>query len=154
MPELHPDPAEDVALADTVGIALAVVLNRLTPGERVAFVLHDSFGFEFTTIAAILGATPAAARKLASRARAKVVQPAAEDALTDREVVDAFLAAAKGGDFSRLLEQLAPDVVVAGARRRWLWARLSESPADAGSPSSSTAPPRPPSRSSSGLPGF
>lgn len=109
---LHPDPAEEVALADTVGNALTVVLDRLTPGERVAFVLHDSFGFDFATIAAVLGSTPAASRKLASRARAKVVQPAREDALTDWEVVDAFLAAAKGGDFSRLLELLAPDAVV------------------------------------------
>ena len=112
--ELHPDPAEEVALADAVGIALAVVLDRLTPGERVAFVLHDSFGFDFATIAAILGSTPTAARKLASRARAKVVQPAPEDALADWEVVDAFLAAAKGGDFNRLLELLAPGVVVVG----------------------------------------
>lgn len=110
--ESHPDPAEEVALAETVGIALAVVLDRLTPGERVAFVLHDSFGFEFATIAAILDSTPTAARKLASRARAKVRQPAPEDVLADWEVVDAFLAAAKGGDFSRLLELLAPDTVV------------------------------------------
>ncbi len=110
--ELHPDPAEEVALADTVGIALAVVLDRLTPGERVAFILHDSFGFDFTTIAAILDSTPTAARKLASRARAKVGQPASEDTLAEWEVVDAFLAAAKGGDFSRLLELLAPDAVV------------------------------------------
>lgn len=110
----HPDPAEEVALAETVGIALTVVLDRLTPGERVAFVLHDSFGFDFPTIAAILDTTPAAARKLASRARAKVVQPAPENTLTDWEVVDAFLAAAKGGDFSRLLQLLAPDVVIAG----------------------------------------
>lgn len=108
----HPDPPEEIALAETVGTALAVVLDRLTPGERVAFVLHDSFGFDFATIAAILDSTPAAARKLASRARAKVAQPAREDALTDAEVVDAFLAAAKGGDFSRLLELLAPGVVV------------------------------------------
>ena len=69
------DPADDVALAETVGLALHVVLDRLSPGERVAFVLHDSFGFEFPTIAAVLDTTPAAARKLASRARAKVTQP-------------------------------------------------------------------------------
>lgn len=108
------DPADEVALADTVGVALQVVLDRLTPGERVAFVLHDSFGFDFATIAAILDSTPAAARKLASRARAKVVQPAPEDALADWEVVDAFLAAARGGDFGRLLGLLAPHVVVTG----------------------------------------
>ena len=113
--ELHPDPADEVALADTVGFALAVVLDRLTPTERVAFVLHDSFGFDFdfATIASVLDTTPGAARKLASRARAKVGQPAAEDALADWEVVDAFLAAAKGGDFNRLLQVLAPDAVVA-----------------------------------------
>lgn len=110
--ERHPDPADEVALADTLGIALAVVLDRLTPAERVAFVLHDSFGFEFATIAAILDSTPTAARKLASRARAKVSQPAPEDALADWEVVDAFLSAAKGGDLSRLLELLAPDAIV------------------------------------------
>ncbi len=88
------DPADDVALADTVGLALHVVLDRLSPRERVAFVLHDSFGFEFPTIAALLDTTPAAARKLASRARAKVTQPHPEDHLADWEVVDAFMAAA------------------------------------------------------------
>lgn len=108
------DPADEVALADTVGVALHVVLDRLTPAERIAFVLHDSFGFEFATIAAMLGTTPAAARKLGSRARAKVVQPVPEDALADWEVVDAFLAAARGGDLNRLLDLLAPDVLVAG----------------------------------------
>ena len=106
------DPAEDVALADTVGIALQAVIDRLTPRERVAFVLHDSFGFEFTTIAAVLDTTPAAARKLASRARAKVTQPSSEDALADWEVVDAFMDAARGGDVERLLQLLAPDAVV------------------------------------------
>ena len=108
------DPADAVALADTVGVALHVVLERLTPAERVAFVLHDSFGFEFPTIAAMLDTTPAAARKLASRARAKVVQPAPEDALADWAVVDAFLTAARGGDVGRLLDLLAPDVLVTG----------------------------------------
>jgi RNA polymerase sigma-70 factor (ECF subfamily) len=106
------DPADDVALADTVGLALNVVLDRLSPRERVAFVLHDSFGFEFPTIAAVLDTTPAAARKLASRARAKVTQPHAEDRLADWEVVDAFMAAAKNGDFDRLLQLLAPDAAV------------------------------------------
>jgi RNA polymerase sigma-70 factor (ECF subfamily) len=107
-----PDPADDVALADTVGIALQAVIDRLSPRERVAFVLHDSFGFEFGTIAAVLDTTPVAARKLASRARSKVAQPAAEDTLADWEVVDAFMAAARGGDFERLLQLLAPDAVV------------------------------------------
>jgi len=106
------DPADDVALADTVGLALHVVLDRLSPRERVAFVLHDSFGFDFPTISSVLDTTPAAARKLASRARAKVAQPRPEDALADWEVVDAFMAAAKGGDFERLLRLLAPDAAV------------------------------------------
>lgn len=117
--ESAPDVADDIALADTVGVALQAVIERLTPGERVAFVLHDSFGFEFATIAAILDTTPAAARKLASRARAKVrhrgssassrptVTPAA-----DWEVVDAFMAAAREGDFDSLLQLLAPDAGV------------------------------------------
>lgn len=110
----RPRAAGEVALADTVGVALQVVLDRLTPSERVAFVLHDSFAFDFATIAAMLGTTSAAARKLASRARAKVVPPAPEDALAAWEVVDAFLEAARGGDLDRLLGLLAPDVVVIG----------------------------------------
>ena len=108
-PGAGPDPAEEIALADSVGVALSVVLDRLSPGERVAFVLHDSFGFEFSTIAEVLDTTPTAARKLASRARAKVRQPAAEDRLAEWEVVDAFLAAARAGDFDRLIQLLAPD---------------------------------------------
>lgn len=110
--EILGDPADDVALADTVGVALHVVLDRLSPRERVAFVLHDSFGFEFPTIAAVLDTTPAAARKLASRARAKVSLPRSEDRLADWEVVDAFMAAARNGDFDRLLHLLAPDAAV------------------------------------------
>ena len=110
--ETSGDPVDDVVLADTVGIALHVVLDRLSPRERVSFVLHDSFGFEFPTIAAVLDTSPTAARKLASRARAKIAQPRAEDRLADWEVVDAFLAAARTGDFDRLLQLLAPDAVV------------------------------------------
>ena len=106
------DPADDVALADTVGLALHVVLDRLSPRERVAFVLHDTFGFEFPVLAGVLGTTPAAARKLASRARAKVSQSSAEGRPADWEVVDAFLAAARNGEFDRLLRLLAPDVAV------------------------------------------
>jgi len=106
------DVAEDVALADSVGLALHVVLDRLSPRERVAFVLHDSFGYEFPTIATVLDTTPAAARKLASRARAKVSQPRPEDRLADWQVVDAFMAAARNGEFDRLLRLLAPDAVV------------------------------------------
>lgn len=110
--ESAPDVADDIALADTVGVALQAVIDRLSPGERVAFVLHDSFGFEFSTIAAILDTTPAAARKLASRARAKVRQPAPDDQLADWEVVDAFMSAAREGDFTSLLRLLAPDAGV------------------------------------------
>ncbi len=110
--EVAPDVADEVLLADTVGVALQVVLDRLSPQERVAFVLHDSFGFEFPTIATILDTTPVAARKLASRARAKVRQPAPEDQLADWEVVDAFMAAARNGEFDRLMRLLAPDAAV------------------------------------------
>ena len=112
VPDTAPDPAEEAALADTVGAALQVVLDRLPPRERVAFVLHDSFGFAFTTIAAVLDTTPAAARKLASRARARIAQPAVDDRLADWAVVDAFMAAAREGDFVRLIGLLAPDAGV------------------------------------------
>ena len=110
--ETAPDPADEVVLAQSVGAALHVVLERLSPAERVAFVLHDSFGFEFTTIAAVLDTSPAAARKLASRARAKVRQPAQDDRLARWEVVDSFMAAAREGDFDRLIQLLAPDAGV------------------------------------------
>ncbi len=108
------DPADAAALADTVGSALRVVLDQLAPRERVAFVLHDSFGFDFPAIAELLGTTPAASRQLASRARAKIARPAEDDAPTDWEVVDAFMAASRDGDFDRLLRLLAPDAVVTG----------------------------------------
>lgn len=112
-----PDASEEIALAETVGVALHILLDRLTPAERVAFVLHDSFGFEFATIAEILGQTPAAARKLASRARSKVApssQSPIPEGQADWQVVDAFLAAAREDDFARLLKLLAVDVVVEG----------------------------------------
>lgn len=112
--EAAPDPGDEVALADTVGVALQVVLDRLTPAERVAFVLHDSLAIDFPTIAAILDSTPAAARKLASRARSKVSQPRPQATRADWEVVDAFLAAARNGEYARLLELLAPDAIIAG----------------------------------------
>lgn len=114
VPSTATDPADELALADTVGIALQVVLDRLTPNERVAFVLHDSFRIDFSTIAAILDTTPAAARKLASRARGKVRRAEGVLGRADWEVVDAFLAAARQGNFEQLLELLAPGVVVAG----------------------------------------
>jgi len=112
--EAAPDPADQVALADTVGVALQAVLDRLTPSERVAFVLHDSFSIDFPTIAEILSSTPVAARKLASRARSKVALSDSEGSSADWQVVDAFLAAAREGNFERLLQLLAPDVVIAG----------------------------------------
>ncbi|KUG59259.1 RNA polymerase subunit sigma-70 [Serinicoccus chungangensis] len=113
-PDAVEDPAEEVVLADTVGVALQVMLDRFTPSERVAFVLHDTFEVDFPTIAQILGRSPAATRKLASRARAKVRQPVAPQRRADAVVVDAFLAAARQGDVTRLLELLAPDALVQG----------------------------------------
>jgi len=116
--ETAPDPADDVVLVDTVGNALQVVLDRLTPSERVAFVLHDSFAVDFPAVATILGVSPAAARKLASRARGKLkTEAAAEEPPLqpgNAAVIDAFLSAARHGEFERLLELLAPDVVVEG----------------------------------------
>ncbi|MGO1165375.1 MAG: sigma-70 family RNA polymerase sigma factor [Janibacter sp.] len=119
------DIADEVVLADTVGVALQAVIDRLTPSERVAFVLHDSFGFDFATIAAILDTTPTAARKIASRARGKVRVTsggrlrgsaagglAPQPASGDWEVVDAFMAAAREGDFASLLALLAPDAAI------------------------------------------
>ena len=106
IPSAAGDPADALALADTVGIALQVVLDGLTPNERVAFVLHDIFGFEFPTIAAMLGTTPASARKLASRARSKVRPKVVQRRRADWEVVDAFLAAARQGDLEKLLALL------------------------------------------------
>lgn len=106
------DPADEAVLAGEVGSALGLVLDRLSPTERVAFVLHDSFGVEFPAIAQVLDTTPVAARKLASRARVKLRPLAVDTALADWEVVDAFMAAAREGEFERLLALLAPGVVV------------------------------------------
>jgi RNA polymerase sigma-70 factor (ECF subfamily) len=108
------DPEHEALLADSVGLALLVVLETLTPAERLAFVLHDSFGVPFDEIAPILGRSPEAVRQLASRGRRRVSgapQPDA-DLDTQREVVDAFLAAAREGDFERLVGVLDPDVVL------------------------------------------
>ncbi|PPB48412.1 RNA polymerase subunit sigma-70 [Arthrobacter pityocampae] len=107
-----PDPAEDVAEATSVGVALQVVLQRLSPSERVAFILHDTFGVDFRTIATVLTVSPEAARKLASRARTRVSSLAPDGTPADWEVVDAFLTASRGGSFARLVHLLAPDVVV------------------------------------------
>lgn len=107
-------PERDMTLADSVGIALLVVLETLTPPERLAFVLHDVFGVAFDEIASILDRTPAATRQLASRARRRVRAGAPDpdaDVVVQRRVVDAFLAAARIGDFEALIRVLHPDVV-------------------------------------------
>ena len=109
------DPEHEALLADSVGLALLVVLETLSPAERLAFVLHDTFGVPFGEIAPIVGRSPAAARQLASRARRRVrgAAPAPDaDLGRQREVVDAFLAATRGGDFDALLAVLDPDVVL------------------------------------------
>src|SRR5918992_5172889 len=109
------DPEHEALLADSMGLALLVVLETLAPPERLAFVLHDMFGVPFDEIAPIVGRSPAAARQLASRARRRVQQDAPEpdaDVARQREVVDAFLAAARGGDFDALVAVLDPDVML------------------------------------------
>jgi RNA polymerase sigma factor (sigma-70 family) len=108
-------PEHEALLADSVGLALLVVLDTLSPPERLAFVLHDMFGVPFDEIAPIVDRSPDAARQLASRARRRVQgKPAVPDADLDTQwrVVDAFLAAAREGDFEALLQLLDPDVVV------------------------------------------
>ncbi|MGW4891207.1 sigma-70 family RNA polymerase sigma factor [Kitasatospora sp. NPDC004240] len=115
------DPEQEALLADTVGQALLVVLDTLGPAERVAFVLHDLFAVPFEDVAAVLDRTPASTRQLASRARRRVqgrtVEPAAEaDRSRMRQVVDAFLVAARGGDFDGLLALLDPEIVVRADR--------------------------------------
>jgi RNA polymerase sigma factor (sigma-70 family) len=109
------DPEHEALLADSVGVALLVVLDTLTPPERLAFVLHDIFAVSFDEIAPIVDRTPEAARQLASRARRRVQgEPTVPDTDLDRQraVVDAFLAAARNGDFEALMAVLDPDVVV------------------------------------------
>jgi RNA polymerase sigma-70 factor (ECF subfamily) len=107
-------PEEETELADSVGLALLVVLETLTPPERLAFVLHDMFAVPFDEIATILGRSETAARQLASRARRRVqgASPRTDpDIRTQRRIVDAFLAASREGDFEALLEVLDPDVI-------------------------------------------
>jgi RNA polymerase sigma factor (sigma-70 family) len=108
------DPEHEALLADSVGLALQVVLETLSPAERLAFVLHDMFAVPFDRIAEILDRSPAAARQLASRARRRVrgAPPPDGDLEQQRLVVDAFLAAARDGDFEGLLHVLDPDVVL------------------------------------------
>jgi RNA polymerase sigma factor (sigma-70 family) len=126
------DPEHQALLADGIGLALLVVLETLSPAERIAFVLHDTFGVPFEEIASIVGRSPAASRQLASRARRRVrgVAPLpAADASRQREVVDAFLAASRDGDLGALLAVLDPEVVLradpgaAGASREVRGAR-------------------------------
>ncbi|HEX6537367.1 MAG TPA: sigma-70 family RNA polymerase sigma factor [Gemmatimonadaceae bacterium] len=109
------DAEQEAALADSVGLALLVVLERLTPAERLAFVLHDMFDIPFEEIAPIVGRSPTAARQLASRGRRRVHGAGAAsdaDLRRRREVVEAFLRASRGGDFGALLALLDPDVVL------------------------------------------
>ena len=108
------NPEDEVMLADSVGLALLVVLETLAPAERLAFVLHDMFAVSFNEIAPIVGRTPTATRQLASRARRRVqgMSPAAQpDLARQHEIVDAFLAASRQGDFEALLAVLDPEVV-------------------------------------------
>jgi RNA polymerase sigma factor (sigma-70 family) len=112
------DPAHDAVLADQVGAALQVVLDTLSPAERLAFVLHDLFGLPFDEVSGVMGRTPAAVRQLASRGRRRVrssddeTVAAPADRRTQKEVVTAFLEASKGGDLTTLLKVLDPDVVI------------------------------------------
>ena len=110
------DPEDEAVLADSVGLALLVVLDTLTPAERLAFVLHDMFAMPFTEVAAVLGRSADATRQLASRARRRVRGAPSPDRAADlarqREVAAAFLAAARGGDFSALVAVLDSDVTL------------------------------------------
>jgi RNA polymerase sigma factor (sigma-70 family) len=121
LPEAHSiakggvDPDEEAQLAESVGLALLVVLDRLAPAERLAFVLHDMFEVSFDEISRIIRRSPAAARQLASRARRRVRGAAADtspDLARQREIAEAFLAALRGGDFEGLFAVLDPDVAV------------------------------------------
>jgi RNA polymerase sigma-70 factor (ECF subfamily) len=109
------DPEHEAVMADSVGLALLVVLEKLTPAERLAFVLHDMFAVPFDDIAPIVGRSPAAARQLASRARRRVqgaTTGTSRDLDRQREIVTAFLAASRNGDFQALVSLLDPDVVL------------------------------------------
>jgi RNA polymerase sigma factor (sigma-70 family) len=118
------DPEEQALLADSVGLALLVVLDTLAPAERVAFVLHDMFAVSFEEIAPIVGRSPTAARQLASRARRRVQGGTVPvpDLARQRQLVDAFLVASRGGEFEALLSLLDPDVVLRVDRVARGWA--------------------------------
>jgi len=127
------DPESEVAMADAVGVALLVVLDALSPAERLAFVLHDLFAMPFDEIGAILGRRPDAVRQLASRARRRVRgSPAPADAsrARQRRVVEAFLHAVRGGDLAGLLTVLDPDAVIHVDAA----ARIDAPPSEAGQP--------------------
>jgi len=113
-PEELGDPEQHALAADSIGLALLIVLETLNPAERLAFVLHDVFGLPFDEVADVVGRSPAAARQLASRARRRVRQAPQPDAdlVRQRRVADAFLTAARDGDFEALLEVLDPNVTV------------------------------------------
>jgi RNA polymerase sigma-70 factor (ECF subfamily) len=114
-PEGPVDPEHEALLADSVGLALAVVLDTLSPGERLAFVLHDIFAVPFDRVAEVAGRSPEATRQLASRARRRVQAAAPEpdaDIAEQRKVVDAFFNAAREGDFDALVSVLDPDVIL------------------------------------------
>ncbi|GAA0224319.1 RNA polymerase sigma factor SigJ [Actinomadura nitritigenes] len=118
-PAVHDRPEDEALLADSVGVALTVVLDTLAPAERLAFVLHDVFAVPFGEIGPIIDRSPVAARQLASRARRRVQGAAqASDAARSgkKEIVEAFLAASRSGDFTALLELLDPDAVVSEIR--------------------------------------
>ncbi|RNB78544.1 sigma-70 family RNA polymerase sigma factor [Brevibacillus fluminis] len=110
------DPEQEALLADSVGLAMLVVLGKLNPAERIAFVLHDIFALSFSEIAPIVGRNEAAARQLASRARRRVqgtdLAVDAAEVMQKRELIDAFLAASRTGDFDKLLSVLDPNVVL------------------------------------------
>lgn len=109
------DPEREAVLADSVGLAMLVVLDTLTPAERLSFVLHDMFGFRYEEIAPLLGRSLPATRQLASRARRRVrdtTRPPDPDLARQRQAVDAFQAAARGGDFDALVGVLHPDVLL------------------------------------------
>jgi RNA polymerase sigma factor (sigma-70 family) len=115
-PYRMPQPDDQAVLADSVSLALLVVLDTLSPAERLAFVLHDMFGLPFEEIAVMVDRSPAAARQLASRARRRVkgveIPAPDHDRVRQRAVVDAFFRAARGGDFDALVAVLDPDVVL------------------------------------------
>jgi RNA polymerase sigma factor (sigma-70 family) len=113
------DPEHEAMLADSIGIALLIVLDTLSPAERIAFVLHDMFGVPFEEIAPVVGRNPPAARQLASRARRRVQHgnaSGASERVRHAKLVEAFLAAARDGEFDRLLALLDPDVVLSADR--------------------------------------